>query len=80
MQRRPRRKSLNELKAECIVWNHEHPVGTAVVYHPVIGEPAGRETKTRSEAYVLGDHTAVVFVEGVAGCVALDALEVRDGQ
>ncbi len=74
---KPRRKTENQLKADCIVWNHEHPVGTAVIYHPVIGEKPGRETKTTTAAYVLGGHTAVLFVEGESGCVALDAIEVR---
>jgi hypothetical protein len=73
--RRPKQKSIEQLKAECIVWNHEHPVGTRVIYHPVIGEKAGTETVTTHAAYVLGGHTAVTFVEGVSGCVALDACE-----
>lgn len=76
--KRQKRKTLNELKADCIVWNHEHPVGTPVLYHPIIGRKEGRETRTRGEAYVLGDHTAVVFVEGVSGCVALDALDAKE--
>lgn len=74
---RPRRKSLNELKAQVIVWNHEHPVGTPVIFHPVIGEQKGRNDKTAGEAYLLGDHTAVVKLEKTPGCVALDACEVR---
>ncbi len=81
---RPKIKSGAELEAECIVWNHKHPIGTPVLYRSVTGYKAGEtlrwpppmETKTRSEAYVLSGHTAVVFVEGVAGCVALDACEV----
>jgi len=73
--RRPKRKSENELKADCIVWNHEHPVGAAVIFHPVIGEKAGRRTVTVGEAYVLSGHTAVVQLKGVPGCVALEACE-----
>ena len=34
----------------------------------------GVATKTRSEAWVLSGHTAVVMVEGVSGCVALEAV------
>lgn len=75
--KRPKRKSIEQLEAECIVWNHKHPIGTPVTYHPVIGEKAGKETVTTGAAYVLGGHTAVVFVEGVSGCVALDACEVQ---
>ena len=46
-----------------------------VFYHPVIGEPAGRYSNTRSLAFVLSGHTACVFIERESGCVALDALE-----
>jgi hypothetical protein len=71
---RSKRKTIDQLKAQAIVWNHEHSVGTVVLYHPVIGEKAGRETNTTHEAFVLGEHTAVVHVER-EGVVCLDALE-----
>lgn len=54
-------------------WNLKHPVGTLVEYHPVIGEPAHELRKTRTRADVLSGHTAVVWLEGKSGCVALDA-------
>lgn len=73
--RRPKQKSHEQLEAECIVWNHKHPVGTRVLYHPVIGEKAGRERVTCSIAYILSEHTAVVWLEGESGCVALEACE-----
>ena len=76
MMRRPRRKTENELKSDCIVWNHEHPVGTPVIYHPIIGEKEGRPTKTKTEAFVLGGHTACVSCER-EGMVCLEAVEVR---
>lgn len=65
--------TLSQLIARCDEWNRNHPVGTQVEYHPVIKDPAHKVTKTRSEAYVMSQHTPVVFVEGVAGCVSLDA-------
>lgn len=55
-------------------WNALHPSGTPVRYHPVIGDPKSRPARTRGEAYLLSGHTPVVFLVGVAGCVALDAL------
>ncbi|HGO6128480.1 TPA: hypothetical protein ACK3RK_007065 [Burkholderia cepacia] len=55
-------------------WNRQHGVGAFVKYHRIIGEGEGVATKTRSEAWVLSGHTAVVMVEGVSGCVALDAI------
>ena len=72
----PAKRSRNpHLQIECDAWNRAWPVGTRVVYHSVIGEAKGIHTRTRSQAYVLSGHTAVVFVEGVAGCVALDAVD-----
>jgi hypothetical protein len=68
-------KVIAELEAECLRWNAGHPIGTEVIYHPVIGEAKGTKTKTRTIAYVMSGHTAVLFVEGHAGCVALDAIE-----
>lgn len=56
-------------------WNRKHAVGALVRYHRIIGEGEGVATKTRSEAWVLSGHTAVVMVEGVSGCVALDAVK-----
>lgn len=71
-----RQRSLAELDAEVLRWNAQHKTGTEVIYHPVIGEKAGKRTRTRSAAFVLSGHTACVFVEGVSGCVALEAIEV----
>ena len=74
--------SIAVLERRCHNWNSKYPVGTDVEYHPVIGEEAHRVTKTRHEAYVLAGHTAVLFVEGQSGCVALDtvkAIEARRG-
>jgi hypothetical protein len=56
-------------------WNAKYPVGTPVTYYyakdPLI-EP--RHSRTRSEAQLLAGHTAVVWLEGVAGCWALDCV------
>jgi hypothetical protein len=59
---------------QCNEWNAKHPEGSHVFYHPVIGEPGSMEYQTRGEAFVLSGLTAVVFLIGKAGCVALDAL------
>ena len=40
------------------------------------GAGPGVIQRTRSDAYVLSGHTAVVFITGVSGCVALDAVEI----
>lgn len=66
----PRRKS-NPTKTAAD-WNAKHAVGTAVHYHPLRGRPEHRETTTRSAAWVMGGHSAMVMVEGVSGGVSLD--------
>lgn len=56
-------------------FNRRFPVGTRVRYwrrRPQLP----LDTVTRTAAYVLGDHTAVVFIDGVSGCIALDHLDV----
>jgi hypothetical protein len=70
-------KKLKTLERECQEWNEKNPIGTSVQFHPVIGGLGYRVRKTRTEAYVLSGHTAVVFLEGESGCVALDACLVN---
>lgn len=53
------------------VWNLVVPVGTPVRYWTGAREGEGKPSKTRSEAQLLGGHTAVVWVEGHSGCIAL---------
>jgi hypothetical protein len=59
-------------------WNDHHPVGTPVYYRPIAGEADERPTKTRSEAWLLGGHTAVVMVDGIAGGVAVSHCRPRE--
>ncbi len=35
----------------------------------------GNETKTRSEAFIMGGHSAMVMVDGVAGGVCLESVK-----
>jgi hypothetical protein len=59
-------------------WNSKYPVGTPVtrfkLIHP-LAEP--QATKTRSEAWLMGGHTAMVMVEGVSGGVCLESVVPR---
>lgn len=49
-------------------WNSANQVGVSVDYRSFKGaEP--KRTVTTSPAQVLGGHTAVVFLEGISGCV-----------
>lgn len=51
-------------------WNQRHAVGIDVTYRNDLGELIA--TKTRTHAYVLEGHSAVIWLEGVSGCVRLD--------
>lgn len=62
-------------------WNAAHPVGTRVRYWPVlppIESAPPLDTTTRSEAWCLGDGTAIVKVVGKAGGVHLGHIELLD--
>jgi hypothetical protein len=63
------------MKPEQVVeeWNAAYPIGTPVVYQSVQGDRAkdNKQTATRSAAWVLGGHTPVVMVNGIAGGVAI---------
>jgi hypothetical protein len=56
-------------------WNKEWPVGKIVRYWTGVREGIGKMGKTRTEAMVLGGHTAVVWIEGYDSCVALSHVE-----
>lgn len=59
-------------------WNAKHPVGTPVTRYRRINPLAGAvETKTRSEAWLMGGHTAMVMVEGQAGGVMVESVKPR---
>lgn len=60
-------------------WNGVHPVGTEVVYWPGVRAGCGIVGVTSTEAVLLGGHTAVVWLSGVSGCIALSHVEVSHG-
>jgi hypothetical protein len=60
-------------------WNAAHPVGTPVRYWPVyppIESVPPFDTMTRSEAWMLGDGSVVVAVEGKSGGMCLSHIEL----
>lgn len=71
MPRARKRPDAFQLSETCRHWNASYPVGTTVdfINHP--GDEPVRTTTT-SEAYVMGGHTACIFLAGVSGCVDLD--------
>ena len=56
-------------------FNLLYPVGVRVRYWTGVREGYGVESATRSEAQMLGGHTAVVWVEGHGACIALSHVE-----
>ena len=58
-------------------FNATYPIGTTVRYWKGTkdGNPTG-EGVTTHEATVLGGHTAVAWIRGCSGCVALTHVEV----
>ena len=65
----------NRAQAEVDQWNSVFPVGTSVWYRTDGGSEL--PDKTRSEAELLSGHTAVIWLEGKSGCVALDRVKLR---
>lgn len=56
-------------------WNAKYPVGTPVTRYRLVSPLESPEyTKTRSEAWLMGGHTAMVMVEGVAGGVMVKSV------
>lgn len=56
----------------CDEFNVKYPVGTAVRVKLDNGAiKATQETKTKSKAWMMGGHTAVVLLEGIPGAYAL---------
>lgn len=66
---------LNKLQKLVDKWNDQYPIGTPVMRYKLINPlQEGNETTTRSQAWVLSNHTAVVLVKGLAGCVILESV------
>lgn len=73
---RPKRKTEAQLQSQCDAWNEKHAEGVLVSYESVVGEGETHLGKSISPAEVLGGHSAVIWLEGKSGCVALDHCKV----
>lgn len=60
------------MQAACDAFNAAHPVGSTIMCWPGIieGEPVERTIKAPG-ATILSGHTAVAYVSGGGGCIAL---------
>ena len=71
----PKRPSAEQLEKVVSEWNEKHPVGTRVTRYKLIDPlEEGTETETRSEAWVMSGHSAMVMVNGVRGGVVLESV------
>jgi hypothetical protein len=64
----------------CDSFNAGNQIGTVCHYWTGVREGEGKIAATRSLALMLGGHTAVVWLEGEAGCVALSHVEIAPRQ
>ena len=66
-------------KTNAADWNAANPIGTKVLYWPVLPPMDAYppvETETRSEAWDLASKHSIVLVKGIAGGVHLGHLKV----
>lgn len=71
----PKRPSLTALKRQVIEWNQTHPLpGTPVIVR--LDDGTEKHTRTQSEAQILGDHSAVIWLDGISGAYLLDRVRV----
>ncbi len=68
--------NLKKLEAEAAEWNQSYPIGTPVTRYKLINPlRMGNETKTRSQAWVMGGHSVMIMVDGVSGGVLLESVK-----
>jgi hypothetical protein len=67
---KPKHRNTKQLYEQVESWNNRVSVGDAVVFRKDDGRTVN--TKTRSRASILGGHTAVIWLDGISGCVVLD--------
>ncbi|MDH0342129.1 hypothetical protein [Chromobacterium haemolyticum] len=66
--------NIKKLQKQCDDFNAVCKNGGRIMFkRDGVDEPY--EARTRSEAYILSGHSAVVFVEGVSGCYQLSHCE-----
>lgn len=63
--RPPKPPTPESQKLAVMEWNQRHPIGIEVIVMRDHGEEF--RSRTRSAAWVVGGHTAVVSVDGIAG-------------
>jgi hypothetical protein len=67
-ERKPKTEA--ELFAQVNEWNNQYPVGMKVTVR--LDDGSAKDTATTSTAQVLGGHSAVIWLEGISGCYAIN--------
>lgn len=65
-------KSYAKLVIQVNNWNAKNPIGTPVYYYPTLKDKTPKQTKTRSTAWIMSCHSAMIMIDGVSGGVSLD--------
>lgn len=65
----PSRQRVEDLNRQVLIFNEAVKEGDRVTYKRDGGDLF--HTRTRSKAYILGGHTAAIFVDDISGCVLL---------
>ncbi len=68
-----KRKTTAELEHQVAGWNQLWPVGLDVIVQ--LDDRSQRATKTESEAWVMGGHSAMIRLEGISGGYMLDRVK-----
>ena len=67
---KPTRMTVEQVTEQCRVWNRDNRIGSVVDVQGDDGTTT--QTNTRTEAFVLGGHTAVVMLESQPAAYRLD--------
>ncbi|MDR0611488.1 MAG: hypothetical protein LBG58_15375 [Planctomycetaceae bacterium] len=81
-------KQLTPKQVQKIVdqFNRKVKIGDEVFYYPVLSKNCPPESqspkrlKTKSEAWILGGHTAVVYLEGVGNVAVTHCFPVKENE
>jgi hypothetical protein len=65
-------------------FNRRVRIGDEVFYYPILSKnhepPTPKRLQTKSEAWILGDHTAVVYLEGVGNVAVTHCFPVKENE
>lgn len=67
----PKPPSLASLQRQVRDWNTAHPLpGVPVIVR--LDDGSEKETRTQTEAMILGGHSAVIMLDGISGAYSLN--------